>query len=166
MSSVNQVDKKPVDTRWKVLEATMKTFQYDKSALIEVLHKAQSLFGFLTPDVLGYIAKGLKLPKSYVYGVVTFYHFFRLKPQGKHSIALCMGTACYVKGANQIKQYINEKLGIESGMTTSDGLISYIEVRCLGACGVAPAALVDGELVPLFTLEKLEQKIEEWKKQD
>ena len=87
------------DNRFKILEATMKRHQYQPDALIEVLHKAQELFGFLSTDLLITIARGLKLPPSRVYGVATFYHFFSLAPQGEHTCAVCLGTACYVKGA-------------------------------------------------------------------
>lgn len=157
--------KDQTDKRWKILEGQMKLHQYRKDALIEILHKAQETFGFLTDEVLTYIAESLKLPKSYVYGVVTFYHFFKLKPQGKHTVVLCLGTACYVKGANKIVEYMKEKYDIEPGGTTSDNLISFMAARCVGACGVAPAAIVDGVLEPYFTVEKLEQKINEWKKE-
>jgi len=158
--------KDQTDKRWKILEGQMKLHQYRKDALIEILHKAQETFGFLTDEVLTYIAESLKLPKSYVYGVVTFYHFFKLKPQGKHTVVLCLGTACYVKGANKIVEYMKEKYNIEPGGTTSDNLISFMSARCVGACGVAPAAIVDGVLEPYFTVEKLEQKINEWKKEN
>lgn len=158
--------KDQTDKRWKILEGQMKLHQYRKDALIEILHKAQETFGFLTDEVLTYIAESLKLPKSYVYGVVTFYHFFKLKPQGKHTVVLCLGTACYVKGANKIVEYMKEKYDIEPGGTTSDNLISFMSARCVGACGVAPAAIVDGVLEPYFTVEKLEQKINEWKKEN
>ncbi|MEN2998196.1 MAG: bidirectional hydrogenase complex protein HoxE [Brevinematia bacterium] len=160
-----EVAKEQVDKRWKMLEGQMKLHQYRRDTLIEILHRAQEIFGFLTDEVLTFIAESLKLPRSYVYGVVTFYHFFKLKPQGKHTVVLCLGTACYVKGANKIVEYMKEKYGIEPGETTKDGLISFLSARCIGACGVAPAAIVDGVLEPYFSIEKLEQKIEEWKKE-
>lgn len=156
---------KVVDNRWKMLEGHMKLHQYRKDALIEILHKAQELFGFLTEDLLNYIATSLKLPKSYVYGVVTFYHFFKLKPQGKHVILLCLGTACYVKGGGNILEYLRKNYDLDAGQTTPDGLVSLMTARCIGACGVAPAAIVDDKLEPYFSIEKLEQKIQEWKKE-
>ncbi|MCX8029077.1 MAG: NAD(P)H-dependent oxidoreductase subunit E [Brevinematales bacterium] len=155
-----------VDKRWKIIEGQLKLHQYRKDSLIEILHKAQEAFGFLTDEVLTYIANALKLPKSYVYGVVTFYHFFKLKPQGKHVIVLCMGTACYVKGANKIVEYMKEKYDTDLGQTTKDNLVSFMSARCVGACGVAPAAIVDGVLEPYFSIEKLESKIQEWKKEN
>ncbi|MFN4245757.1 MAG: NAD(P)H-dependent oxidoreductase subunit E [Brevinematia bacterium] len=158
--------KDQTDKRWKILEGQLKLHQYRKDALIEILHKAQETFGFLTEDVLSFVAESLKLPKSYVYGVVTFYHFFKLKPQGKHSIILCLGTACHIKGANKITEYIKEKYGINPGETTKDNFLSFMSVRCLGNCGVAPVAIVDGVLEPYFSVEKLKEKIENWEKEE
>lgn len=161
--------KKPdtqTDKRWKILEGQLKLHQYRKDALIEILHKAQEAFGFLTDEVLTYIAQSLRLPKSYVYGVVTFYHFFKLKPQGKHVVVICMGTACYVKGANKIVEYMKEKHGVDLGQTTKDGIVSFMSARCIGACGVAPAAMIDGVLEPYLSVEKLESKINEWRQEN
>src|SRR5215468_4561340 len=108
------------DKRFKILEAHMKKHQFKQDALIEVLHKAQELFGFLEDDLLLFIAYRLKLPASRVYGVATFYHFFTLKPQGRHTCVVCMGTACYVKGADKVLAAIQEKAGIRTGETTPD----------------------------------------------
>src|SRR5512142_2018309 len=90
------------DKRFKILEAHIKKFQHRHDALIEILHKAQELFGYLDNDVLRYTAWQLKLPASRVYGVATFYHFFTLKPKGEHNCVVCLGTACYVRGANRV----------------------------------------------------------------
>src|SRR5512140_3212407 len=106
------------DKRFKILEAHIKKFQHRQDALIEVLHKAQELFGYLDDDVLRYAAWQLKLPASRVYGVATFYHFFTLKPQGEHTCVVCLGTACYVKGANQVLAAVEQRAGIKAGGTT------------------------------------------------
>src|ERR1700730_16886431 len=90
------------DKRFKILDTTLKRCQFQQDALIEVLHKAQELFGYLEMDVLLYVARGLKLPPSRVYGVATFYHLFTLKPPGEHACVVCMGTACFVKGADKL----------------------------------------------------------------
>src|ERR1700742_4508818 len=90
------------DKRFKILEVHMKKFQFRHDALIEILHKAQELFGYLEDDLLLFISYKLKLPPSRVYGVATFYHFFALKPQGEHTCVVCLGTACYVKGADKV----------------------------------------------------------------
>ena len=135
------------DLRLKRLDMTMKRHQYRADALIEVLHVAQELFGCLEEEVLTYVAHGLKLPLSKVYGVATFYHLFSLKPSGAHSCVVCMGTACYVKGSGQILDGLKAELGIEVGETTADGQVSLMSARCLGACGIAPAIVLDGTVL-------------------
>ncbi|MCS6888722.1 bidirectional hydrogenase complex protein HoxE [Chloroflexus sp.] len=135
------------DNRRKILEATMKRFQYQGDALIEVLHKAQELYGFLSPELLSDIAQRLHLPPSRVYGVATFYHFFSLAPQGEHTCTICLGTACYVRGAALLLRELEELSGVKAGRTSADGRFSLLTARCLGACGLAPAAVLDGEVV-------------------
>lgn len=132
------------DKRFKILETTMKRHQFRADALIEVLHRAQELFGFLEEDLLIFVAHHLKLPPSRVYGVATFYHFFTLKPKGKHTCVVCLGTACYVKGADKVLAAIVQQAGIKSGETTADNQLSLLTARCIGACGVAPAVVYDG----------------------
>lgn len=132
------------DKRMRMLEATMKRNQYQPDALIEVLHKAQELYGCLEPDMLIHIARSLKLPPSRVYGVATFYHFFSLEPRGEHTCVVCLGTACYVKGAALVLQALEAASGIKAGETTADGMFSLMTARCLGACGIAPAVVFDG----------------------
>lgn len=135
------------DNRQKILEATMKRFQYQGDALIEVLHKAQELYGFLSPELLSEVARRLKLPPSRVYGVATFYHFFSLAPQGEHSCTVCLGTACYVRGAAILLRELEALSGVQAGRTSADGRFSLLTARCLGACGIAPAVVLDGEVV-------------------
>jgi bidirectional [NiFe] hydrogenase diaphorase subunit len=137
----------PPDRRLKRIDITMKRHQHRPDALIEVLHAAQDAFGFLEEDVLVHIAQGLKLPLSRVYGVATFYHLFSLKPSGAHSCVVCLGTACYVKGGGKIMDALQQRLEVEPGDTTPDGQISLMAARCLGACGIAPAAVYDGQIV-------------------
>ena len=136
------------DKRFKILEAHIKKFQHRQDALIEVLHKAQELFGYLDDDVLRFVAWQLKLPPSRVYGVATFYHFFTLKPQGEHTCVVCLGTACYVKGANKILAALEERTHIKPGATTPDNKLSLLTARCIGACGIAPAVVYDGKVAP------------------
>ena len=150
------------DKRLKALDITMKRNHYRQDALIEILHKAQSSFGYLEPDVLEYIARGLKLPLSRVYGVATFYHLFSLKPSGVHSCVVCMGTACYVKGSDRILTVLEKKLGIHVGETTADGNISLMSARCLGACGIAPAMVFDGTVTGKQEPEMALAKVKAW----
>jgi len=149
------------DNRFKILEATMKRLQYQPDALIEVLHKAQELFGYLSTDLLLTIAHSLKLPPSRVYGVATFYHFFTLTPQGEHTCAICLGTACYVKGAATLLAAVEHEAGIKAGATTPDNRLSLLTARCLGACGIAPAVVFDGNVAGHQTTDLLLEQVRE-----
>ena len=150
------------DKRFKILEATMKKHQFQHAALIEVLHAAQELFGYLEPDLLYFVARGMKLPPSKVYGVATFYHFFSFTPKGKHTCVVCTGTACYVKGADRLLAAIEGSLGTVAGKTTGDGQVSLMTARCLGACGLAPIVVYDGEVVGNQDAESARARLKGW----
>lgn len=150
------------DKRFKVLDVAMKRQQFQPDALIEILHKAQELFGYLEHDVLFYVARGLKLPPSRVWGVATFYHLFSLKPQGAHTCVICMGTACFVKGADRLLLAVQECAGIKPGETTSDKQLSLLTARCIGACGIAPAAVYDGTTAGHQTDDDVRGHVKEW----
>ena len=150
------------DKRFKVLDITMKRNQYHQDALIEILHKAQEVFGYLEEDVLLYIAQGLKLPPSRVYGVATFYHLFSLKPSGEHTCVVCLGTACYVKGAAELLATLEKDIKLYPGETTPDGKVSLMTARCIGACGIAPAAVFDGEVCGKQTSSEVLEKVNGW----
>ena len=150
------------DKRFKILEVHMKKHQFRHDALIEILHKAQELFGFLDDDLLFFISHKLKLPPSRVYGVATFYHFFTLKPQGQHTCVICLGTACYVKGADKVIAAVQEKLKIKPGETTRDNKVSLLTARCIGACGIAPAVVYDGTVTPRASPEAALEHINGW----
>lgn len=147
------------DKRFKLLDTAMKRHQFRQDALIELLHAAQELFGYLDTDLLVYVGRSLRVPLSRVYGVATFYNFFSLKPPGDHTCVVCLGTACYVKGAGQILDALEERTGIKAGQTTADNALSLLTARCLGACGLAPAVVFDGEVAGKLsvpgTLERL-----------
>lgn len=150
------------DRRFTMLDAAMKRQQHRQDALIEVLHAAQNLFGYLEDDLLLYIARSLRLPPSRVYGVATFYHFFSLKPLGRHTCVVCMGTACYVKGADHLVATVEKSAGIAPGQTTPDGEVSLTTARCLGACGIAPAVVYDGAVLGHQTVASIGEKLKEW----
>ncbi|HEY9810748.1 MAG TPA: bidirectional hydrogenase complex protein HoxE [Halomicronema sp.] len=150
------------DKRFKVLDMTMKRNQYRQDALIEILHKAQESFGFLEEDVLLYVARGLKLPLSKVYGVATFYHLFSLKPNGAHTCVVCLGTACYVKGSAEVLAELEKHTGIHQGETTEDGQVSIMTARCIGACGIAPAVVFDGTVAGKVSPSEAIQKVKPW----
>ncbi|MGE3270234.1 MAG: bidirectional hydrogenase complex protein HoxE [Chloroflexota bacterium] len=149
------------DKRWRVVDATMRRHGYAPSALIEALHAVQESFGFLDGPGLRYVAASLKVPLSRVFGVATFYHYFSMKPQGEHTCVVCTGTACYIKNSGTLLQAIQRELGISPGETTPDGKLSLLTARCLGTCGLAPAAVLDGEVVgrllPADLMTRLEQ---------
>lgn len=150
------------DKRFKILEVHMKKHQFRQDALIEVLHKAQELFGYLEDDLLFFISAKLKLPPSRVYGVATFYHFFTLKPQGKHTCVVCLGTACYVKGADKVLAAVEARAKIKAGETTPDNQLSLLTARCIGACGIAPAVVYDGAVTPRQTPESVVEQVKGW----
>lgn len=131
--------------------------------LIEILHQVQDLFGYIPKKAIAKIAKGLKMQIAEIYGVITFYSRFTLVPTGDYSISVCMGTACYVKGAQQILTNIEQKLGIKEGETTVDGKFSIVGSRCIGACGLAPVMTINedvyGRLLPGEVDEILEKYI-------
>lgn len=154
------------DKRFKILQVFMKRHQYRADSLIEVLHKAQELFGYLEDDLLIFVAHYLKLPPSRVYGVATFYHFFNLKPQGEHACVVCLGTACYVKGADKIQSAVESLTGVKAGETTPDNKISLLTARCIGACGVAPAVTYDGVVSAKQTAEDALAKLKGWMSHD
>lgn len=163
----NPAAKHPIgDKRLKILDATIKRHQYQQDALIEILHKAQELFGYLEKDLLLYIAHSLKLPPSRVYGVVTFYHLFSLAPRGAHSCVVCTGTACYVKGAATLMTTVEQCTKIRAGQTTADGQVSFLIARCLGACGIAPAVVFDGTVCGHQTPELVSDRLKEYLKKD
>lgn len=135
-----------------------------KGALIEILHKAQGIFGYLPRDVQLFIARKLGIPGAEVYGVVSFYSYFTTKPRGKYTISVCMGTACFVRGADKIIEKFKEKLGIESNEITEDGLFTLRDVRCIGACGLAPVVTVDDKVYGRVKEEEVDEIIAAYRK--
>ncbi len=142
------------DKRFKQLMREMKRHGYARNSLIEVLHSAQEAFGYLEDEVMKFVALSLQLPLSKVYGVATFYSFFTLKPQGKHTCVVCTGTACYIKGADRIMESIENEYGIKDGDTTEDDELSLLSARCFGSCNLAPMAIIDGEVAGYLDEDK------------
>lgn len=140
----------------------MRHHGYRPDALIETLHTVQQSFGFLDEDSLRYVAAALHVPLSQVYGVATFYHAFNLKPAGRHTCVVCMGTACYIKGAPNIMDALEQRYELKAGETTPDNNASLLIARCLGACGLAPAVVFDGEVQGKLTPEQVIARIQQW----
>ncbi|MFA6130275.1 MAG: NADH-quinone oxidoreductase subunit NuoE [Candidatus Omnitrophota bacterium] len=155
-------DKKINELRVFMQEA--KTKDHPDSQLISILHKAQELYGYLSQDVMSQVAKEMNIPTAHIWGVATFYHYFNLKPKGKHSISVCLGTACYVKGAEEILNAIREELKIDFGQTSVDNLFTLQEARCLGACGLAPVIMIDDKIYGSLTPKKALEIIKSYKK--
>ncbi|MDE6441801.1 MAG: NADH-quinone oxidoreductase subunit NuoE [Clostridia bacterium] len=129
----------------------IETHKNEKGALMPVLHEAQNIYGYLPAEVQTVIAEGLNVPLAEVYGVATFYSQFSLMPKGKHRISVCLGTACYVKGSDKILEEIEKELRIKCGECTPDKKFSIDSCRCVGACGLAPVMIVDGEVYGKLT---------------
>jgi bidirectional [NiFe] hydrogenase diaphorase subunit len=130
--------------------------------LIETLHTVQSTFGYLDEASLAFVAHSLRVPLSKVYGVATFYSLFRLKPQGKHTCVVCMGTACYIKGGPKLLKILDQKYALQVGDTTADNKVSLLEARCLGACGIAPTGIFDGQVLGNLTPEIIDTRLKTW----
>lgn len=135
-----------------------------KGTLITVLHKAQSIFGYLPKEVQIFVGEKLDVPVSKIYGVVSFYSFFTMEPKGKYPISVCLGTACYVRGADQVIAAFKKELGIEVGQTTPDGKFSLDALRCVGACGLAPVALIGDKVYGrIGSAEEVKKILSEYK---
>jgi bidirectional [NiFe] hydrogenase diaphorase subunit len=150
------------DERFAEVDLTMKRHQFQADALIEVLHKAQELFGYLRADVLVHVARGLKLPPSRVHGVATFYHLFHLKPPAAHACIICLGTACFIKGADRLLRAAEGSAGIPRGETTGNRQLSLDTVRCIGTCGIAPVVLYDDVPVGCQAADDVRRRLKEW----
>ena len=142
------------EKRRRMIIATMRRNGFAPDALIETLHTVQSAFGYLDETSLRFVAHELHIPLSKVYGVATFYHAFTLKPEGHHRCVVCLGTACYVKGSQTILQAVTRAYHMTPGETTEDGELSLLTARCLGSCSLAPAAILDEDVVGNLTPER------------
>ena len=147
------------DNRKKMLDKIMKEHNYEESSLLEILHKAQELYGFLDKNLLTYIAKELRLPPSHVVGVATFYSYFKLKAPGEHVVTGCLGTACYVKAVDEIMTAIEHDFNVKRGGSTPDGRLSLFITRCIGACAMAPNIIVDDEVIGKATKEVVLERV-------
>jgi bidirectional [NiFe] hydrogenase diaphorase subunit len=143
------------DERFAALDETIAQYDAHPDALIQVLHMAQQLFGYLSADVLRYVAGSLRVPLSQVYGVVTFYHLFTTKPRGKHQIMVCTGTSCHVRGSKLILEKLEKELDVREGETTKDNMFSLGTARCIGACALAPAVAVGDDVYGKLTPDKV-----------
>lgn len=144
------------DDRIQKIQKVIARHKNTKGALIPVLHETQEIYGYLPLKVQKIVAEGLEVPLAEVYGVVSFYSNFITKPRGQYKIQICLGTACYVKGAGKVLEKISQVLGVEVGKSTDDGKFSLDAVRCIGACGLAPVMMINDDVYGQLTVEKIE----------
>ena len=133
-----------------------------EGSLIQILHLAQEIYGYLPLELQKFIASKVEMPLSEVSGVVTFYSFFSTRPRGKHTIRVCLGTACYVRGGKKIVERLQDILNVEMGETTEDGRFTFDIARCIGACGLAPAMMIDDKVYKQVDINKLEAIISKY----
>lgn len=139
----------------------LEKYKKDKSNLIKILNDIQEKAGYIPMKAQKEISEYLSMPMAEIYGVITFYSRFTLKPKGKYHIAVCLGTACYVKGSQKIMDRLTDRLKIEPGQTTKDGLFTIEPTRCVGACGLAPVFTINNEVYGKATVQKLDQVLDE-----
>jgi len=149
------------DKRRLLLEKVLEEHNYQESALLEILHRAQEIYGYLDKDLLMDVAESLNIPPSHVFGVTTFYSFFKLRKPGQHIVTGCLGTACYVKGVEEIMEAVEKEFKVKRGGSTEDGKLSLLLTRCIGACAMAPNIVVDDEVIGKATKEIVIEKIKQ-----
>ncbi|HKL67964.1 MAG TPA: NADH-quinone oxidoreductase subunit NuoE [Bacteroidales bacterium] len=160
MSSIKiKLKKQDID---KIKEITA-SFNNEENELINVLHKCQQHFGYLPAEVQEVISDEMNIPTAKIYGIVTFYSFFTMTPKGKNPISICMGTACYVRGAEKVLDEFKKELGIEAGQTTKDGEFSISSLRCVGACGLAPVVLIGEKTYGRVAPDDVKEILDEYK---
>lgn len=146
----------------KQITEIVNRFKDEETPLMMVLEAIQTEYGYIPLEVQELVSKLMNIPVAEIYGVVTFYSFFSLTPKGKYVIGVCLGTACYVKGSQLIMDKFSEILGIKPGETTSDGLFTLDALRCIGACGIAPAISINGKVYPKMEVNKVGALIKEY----
>lgn len=150
---------KEAGDRYAVLDKALRRVRFSQDQLIEMLHVAQDVFGYLPEDVLWHLARQLRLPPSTVYGTATFYHLFSLEEPGDHMCTVCTGTVCYVNGADDILDAVSDTYDVPPGGTSADRRLTLRTARCLGSCSLAPIAVVDGDLEAHMDRDRLLRRI-------
>lgn len=148
---------------FRALDEFIESQDASPDSLIETLHRAQEMFGYLRNDVLRHVATKLDLPLAKVFGVATFYHLFHLKPKGKYEIHVCTGTACYVRGADRLIFALEKELGVKLDETTADGLFTLCNARCIGSCGLAPAMMIDEDVYGRVDPKKVRRTLRKYR---
>ncbi len=161
--SEENMEEKCVDQKLKKeVKEILEKYPKEKDQLIMVLNEVQEKYGYIPKQAQMVISEHLNIPMAEIYGVVTFYSRFTLAPKGKYNVSICLGTACYVKGSQKLLDRAKEKLGIEPGQVTPDGKFSIDEVRCVGACGLAPVFMVNDEVYGNATVKEFDAVIDQY----
>ena len=147
----------------KQIKEIIARFKNEKTPLMMILSDIQKEFGYIPLEVQELVSDETGIPVAEIYGVVTFYSFFSLQPKGKYVVGVCLGTACYVKGSQQVIDKFSELLGIKPGETTADGLFTLSALRCIGACSIAPAVNINGKVYPKMTVAKVQELVKEYR---
>ena len=148
--------------KFEQIKNAIDLYREKEGGLIQVLHMAQEIYGHLPPEVQRFVSKGMDVPLSEVSGVVSFYSFFSQEPRGEHTIRVCLGTACYVRGGKKIIEHLKASLGVDPGGTTADGKFTFEVARCIGACGLAPAMMIDDKVYRQVNVNKLDRILQEY----
>jgi NADH:ubiquinone oxidoreductase subunit E len=151
------------EVKLRLLDTYIDSLEQKEGALIGILYKAQEIFGYLSEDAQLFIARKLGITAAKVFGVTTFYSYFTMEPRGKHVINVCMGTACFVKGAAKILEEIKKELGIKEGNMSKDGMFTVDSLRCVGACGLAPVVTIDGKVYGRVKVEDVKAILDEYR---
>jgi NADH-quinone oxidoreductase subunit E len=152
-----------MEKKYKQLEEYINSLTDKKGALIEVLHKAQHIFGYLPEEVQLFVGEKLDVPVSKIFGVITFYSYFTTEPRGEYLVNVCMGTACFVRGAGNVLAEFEKQLGVENGQTTGDGKFTVGSLRCVGACGLAPVVTINDKVYGHVTKADVAKILAEYK---
>jgi len=161
---IKGLDVKANEKQFAVLKEYISSIRGAQGILMQTLHEAQDIFGYLPIEVQKFIADELDVPLAEVYGVATFYTQFSIEPKGKHKIGVCLGTACYVKGSQQVLDRLSKELNVKVGGTTADNLFTLEATRCLGCCGLAPVMMIDGDVYGKLEPKKIPEILAEYKK--
>ncbi len=162
MTAKKRIDVKELlqkDARYKAVLAAIAKHRKRQDALIEVLHVVEDVFGYVPLEAMRYVSGEMRIPPSRLYGVVTFYHYFSLKPKGDHTCTVCTGTACYVKGSQKIVDHIEKVFSVKPGSSTLDNKLGLQTARCVGACGLAPVVIVDTDIIGRAVPEEAEKAV-------
>ncbi|MDI9463823.1 MAG: NADH-quinone oxidoreductase subunit NuoE [Bacillota bacterium] len=150
------------DRAFAQIANVIKQYKHKKDSLVQILHLAQEIYGYLPLELQQFIAREMNIPLSQVSGVVSFYSFFSTVPRGRHTIRVCLGTACYVRGGKKIVEHLQDRLQVELGGTTDDGKFTFEVARCIGACGLAPAMMIDDTVYKQVNVNKLDKILEQY----